>query len=104
MEAMAERWGYSGCAQAWGVQRRRRLSKEPIPLDDDEEQVDYENDDIDAYLIEPGDASFDNNVSGSSYKPDDDLNFKAIGEAIPTLFLMGSHFEPMDGFEGASGD
>ncbi|ONK78181.1 uncharacterized protein A4U43_C02F15390 [Asparagus officinalis] len=31
-------------------------SKEPIPIDDEEEQVDYEHDDTDAYLTRPNDS------------------------------------------------
>ncbi|ONK67046.1 uncharacterized protein A4U43_C06F15090 [Asparagus officinalis] len=45
-------------------------SKEPILLSqDDEEQVGYELDDIDAYLREPSDISFDGDIGHTSYIP-----------------------------------
>ncbi|ONK74132.1 uncharacterized protein A4U43_C03F3100 [Asparagus officinalis] len=40
------------------------IGKEPIPLDDKEEQVDYGHDDIDAYLTEPEDAGNLGDVGG----------------------------------------
>ncbi|ONK77615.1 uncharacterized protein A4U43_C02F8570 [Asparagus officinalis] len=71
---------------------------EPIPLDDDEEKADYEHEDTDAYLIKPDDEGFDGNTCGSSYIPD----IESMGEAIPTSFPAGGHFQHVVNFEDAS--
>ncbi|ONK57975.1 uncharacterized protein A4U43_C09F6350 [Asparagus officinalis] len=47
--------------------------------DDDEEKVDYGYDDTDAYLTELEDAGDAGDVGGSSYMPDDEPNFEAMG-------------------------
>ncbi|ONK61093.1 uncharacterized protein A4U43_C08F26180 [Asparagus officinalis] len=61
--------------------------KEPIPLDDKEEQVNYGHDDTDAYLTELDDI-------------DDESDFETMGEVMPTSFPLSGHFEPVANFEG----
>ncbi|ONK80569.1 uncharacterized protein A4U43_C01F19290 [Asparagus officinalis] len=85
-----------------GLMRFFHTSKEPIPLEDKKEQVDYGHDDIDAYLTEPDDASDLGDIGGSSYMPDDESDFENMGEAMPTSFPVSNHFEPVTNFEGAS--
>ncbi|ONK78182.1 uncharacterized protein A4U43_C02F15400 [Asparagus officinalis] len=65
------------------------FGEESIPLDDDAEQVDYEHDETDAYLIKLDDAG-------------DEPNFGAISEAVHVSFPIGSHFKLVVNFEGAS--
>ncbi|ONK73163.1 uncharacterized protein A4U43_C04F27920 [Asparagus officinalis] len=50
--------------------------KEPIPLDNKEEQVDYGQDDTDVYLTEPKDVGNFSDVGGS----DDESDFRIMGE------------------------
>ncbi|ONK80374.1 uncharacterized protein A4U43_C01F25620 [Asparagus officinalis] len=64
--------------------------KEPIPLDNDEKEVDYEYDDTNAYLTKPDDV-------------DDEPDFEAIGEAVPLSFPTSSHLELIVNFEGDFG-
>ncbi|ONK60129.1 uncharacterized protein A4U43_C08F14620 [Asparagus officinalis] len=73
-----------------------------ISLDDDEEKMDYEHDDTDAYLIEIEDASDAGNIGGSLYMPDDKPDFGAMGE-VAQAFSTSGHFKPVVDFEGASG-
>ncbi|ONK80189.1 uncharacterized protein A4U43_C01F14890 [Asparagus officinalis] len=64
--------------------------KEPVPLDNDEEQVHYEYDDTDTYLTELDDA-------------DDESDFETMSEAVPVMFPTSGHFEPVVDFEGVFG-
>ncbi|ONK58317.1 uncharacterized protein A4U43_C09F10960 [Asparagus officinalis] len=88
--------------------------KESIPLDDDEEQVDCEHDDTDAYLTEPDDEGLDGDINSSSYMLQLDRTkppqfrimlhnglFSPVGidRSIPSL--RTSHFEPIVNVEGA---
>ncbi|ONK64346.1 uncharacterized protein A4U43_C07F24860 [Asparagus officinalis] len=52
------------------------VCKEPIPLDDEEEHMDYRHDDTNDYLIEPDDAGNFSDVGGS----DDESNFATSRE------------------------
>ncbi|ONK78033.1 uncharacterized protein A4U43_C02F13490 [Asparagus officinalis] len=70
--------------------------KESIPLDNKEEQVDYGHDDTDAYLTELDDV-------GDISDIDDEHDFRIVGEAMPTSFLVSGHFEPVIDFKGAYG-
>ncbi|ONK56156.1 uncharacterized protein A4U43_C10F4720 [Asparagus officinalis] len=74
-------------------------SKEPIPLDAIEEQVDYGHDDTDAYLTEPDDTGDIGDIGGSSYMLDDEPDFEIVGEAMPTSFLASGHIEHVINFE-----
>ncbi|ONK60966.1 uncharacterized protein A4U43_C08F24600 [Asparagus officinalis] len=58
--------------------------KEPIPLDDEEEQVDYGHNDTDTYLTELEDAGDLGDIGIS----DDESDFGAVGEAMSTPFSM----------------
>ncbi|ONK76068.1 uncharacterized protein A4U43_C03F23550 [Asparagus officinalis] len=78
-------------------------SKEPIPLDDKEEQVDYGHNDTNAYLTNPDDVGNLGDIGSSLYMPDDESDFGTIGEAIPTYFPTSGCFETVIDFEGASG-
>ncbi|ONK60133.1 uncharacterized protein A4U43_C08F14660 [Asparagus officinalis] len=72
--------------------------KELIPLNDEEEQVDYGHDDTDAYLIKPDDEGNFVNVSGL----DDESDFGIEGKEMPLSLPLSGHFEPAIAFECTS--
>ncbi|ONK72579.1 uncharacterized protein A4U43_C04F20880 [Asparagus officinalis] len=73
-------------------------SKEPIPLDNEEEQVDYGHDDTDTNLTKPEDADHIGDVEGL----DDEYDFEAVGEAMSTPFPVSGGFKLVIDFASAS--
>ncbi|ONK76296.1 uncharacterized protein A4U43_C03F26120 [Asparagus officinalis] len=71
--------------------------KEPIPLDNEEEQVEYGHDDINAYLTKLEDACDLCDIGGS----DDESDFGITDEEMPTSLPRSDRIEPVTSFEGA---
>ncbi|ONK72754.1 uncharacterized protein A4U43_C04F22820 [Asparagus officinalis] len=82
----------------WRKVCQMRIRKSQVNIlalkDNDEKQVDYGNDDTDAYLTEPEGVDDGGDV-------DDEPDFGAMGEVAPSLFSTRGHFEPVFDFEGA---
>ncbi|ONK76246.1 uncharacterized protein A4U43_C03F25560 [Asparagus officinalis] len=73
--------------------------KEPIPLEDKEEQVDYGHDNTDSYLTDPEDACNLGDIGDSN----DESDFRVVGKAMLTPFPTSGGFGLVTDFEGTSG-